>query len=164
MTPQLAQSLQAWKSVSKHNSEEDWVFPTRTRECSNKPVRYNNLLCRDLKKACKDLGVQGINWKLLRHSFATAAVAHGVDPVTLQSIMGHRDVRTTYKYYAHVDEDVRKCWTLELSKRLYSSSKGKKGSLLVDRRTRQRGHFARFDDTVMAQVMTQNRVGKGNSE
>ena len=119
MTPPLAQSLKAWKEISKPTSNDEWVFPARTRDGSNMPVRYNNLLRRDLKNACAKLGVQGINWKFLRHCFGTAAVKSGVDPITLQSIMGHKSITTTLKYYAHVDEDVRKAWTLELNQRMY---------------------------------------------
>jgi integrase len=163
MTPQLARSLQAWKSISKYNGDEDWVFPARARQGSHMPVRYDNLLRRDLKRVCRELGVQGVDWKLLRHCFATAAVARGVDPVTLESIMGHRDIRTTYKYYAHVDEDVRKAWTLELAKRLYSSPEANKTITVVGCKARQHGHSVRFDDTVMTQVLTRKVAGKVKS-
>jgi integrase len=157
ITPQLAQSLREWKSISQHNGDEDWVFPARTRECSNKPVRYNNLLRRDLKKACKDLGVRGINWKLLRHTFATVAVARGVDPVTLRNIMGHKDIRTTLTYYAHVDEEVRKNWILELSKRLYSPKKRVKST---GRKAHRHGRFGEIDATAGLKVMPQKFAGR----
>ncbi len=159
MTPSLARSLKAWKEISKPKSDDDWVFPARTRNGSDKPVRYNNLLRRDLKKACDHLGVKGLNWKLLRHCFATAAVKQGVDPITLQSIMGHRSITTTLKYYAHVDEEVRKAWTLELSKRMYSgaSEKVKTGGCKGCRP----GRLTKIDATVMPQLMPQRSVRKG---
>ena len=106
-----------------------------------------------------DLGVKGLNWKLLRHCFATAAVKQGVDPITLQSIMGHRSITTTLKYYAHVDEEVRKAWTLELSKRMYSgaSEKVKTGG----RKGCRTGRLTKIDATVMPQLMPQRSVRKG---
>jgi integrase len=160
MTPQLAQSLKAWKSISKHDGLDDWVFPARTRDGSNMPVRYNNLLRRDLKKASEKLGVPGINWKILRHSFASAAVKQGVDPITLQSIMGHKSIRTTLEYYAHVDEDVRKAWTLELSKRMYSGKRATSEARTAACKSRRGGRLAKNDVTVMTQVMSQGRAGK----
>lgn len=43
----------------------------------------------------------------LRHSFATALVAKGVDVLTVQSLLGHESVATT-QVYAHVQDDARK--------------------------------------------------------
>jgi hypothetical protein len=63
--------------------------------------------------------------------------------VTLQSIMGHRDIRTTYKYYAHVDATTRKAWIEKLGKRMYSTLKAIKPVRCEGRQTRR---SAGFDD------------------
>lgn len=41
----------------------------------------------------------------LRKSFATIAVKAGIDPKVLQSIMGHKNISTTYNIYAEVRAD-----------------------------------------------------------
>lgn len=157
LTPKLAGRLRDW--ILRHNlhDPDDWLFPARSRQGSNKPVNYSNLLRRDLKKVCKELGTVGITWKLLRHCFATAAVAEGVDPVTLQAIMGHRDIRTTYAYYALVNEEVRKGWTLKLAKRMYT---GKSASRKVTACKARGGHFLKSDGTATPKVMAQRMMGK----
>jgi integrase/recombinase XerD len=48
-----------------------------------------------------------------RHSFATAALAGGVDLETLRDVLGHADLATTAGYLHAVDE--RKRRTPELS-------------------------------------------------
>ncbi len=161
ITPQLAERLRDWISSNNLHNPDDWLFPARSREGSNKPVNYSNLLRRHLKKICRELDVEGITWKLLRHCFATAAVAAGVDPVTLQAILGHRDIRTTYKYYAHVNEETRKTWILELSKRMYASRRGARGNTPgVGHRAPRHGRFTKTDATVMPQLMPQRSVRK----
>lgn len=155
LTPELAGRLRDWILSHNLHDPDDWLFPARSRKGSNKPVNYSNLLRRDLKKVCKELGTAGITWKLLRHCFATAAVAAGVDPVTLQAIMGHQDIRTTYQYYAHVKEDVRKKWILELSKRMYASPKHVARAKAGSRNAPGHGQLTRIDDTANRKVMTQ---------
>lgn len=47
----------------------------------------------------------------LRASFATALVAEGVDPLTLQALMGHERLATTLKSYTALDEaQLREVW------------------------------------------------------
>jgi len=47
----------------------------------------------------------------LRASFASALVAAGVDPLTLQSLMGHASVATTLKSYTDLEEaELREIW------------------------------------------------------
>jgi integrase len=45
---------------------------------------------------------QNISPYYLRHTFATKCIEKGVDPRTLQHLMGHENISTTMKYYTHV--------------------------------------------------------------
>ena len=41
---------------------------------------------------------------MLRHTGCTRAAENGMDPKTLQTIMGHGNLQTTMKVYNHVDD------------------------------------------------------------
>ena len=44
----------------------------------------------------------------LRHTFATAAIAHGVDIKTVSSFMGHANAAMTMNTYADADPDAKR--------------------------------------------------------
>jgi integrase len=57
-----------------------------------------------LRAAGELAGITGFTPASLRHSFATAAATRwGIAPALLQRLMGHTDIRTTMRYYVHVD-------------------------------------------------------------
>lgn len=49
----------------------------------------------------KNINMHGATAHVLRHTYATMAAGTGIDPKTLQSIMGHADIQTTMNRYAH---------------------------------------------------------------
>jgi integrase len=80
-----------------------WVFPNRRGNpwsggaCGYRPIDK-------LRAAGERAGVKDFTPKSLRHSFATiAATLWMIPPATLQRWMGHTDIRTTMKYYVHLD-------------------------------------------------------------
>ena len=59
------------------------------------------------KRACKDVGIEGISiYEGCKHSFATDAVARGVQERHLQAFLGHADVRSTRRYARLADAGV----------------------------------------------------------
>jgi len=51
------------------------------------------------EKACEEVGIEGISiYEGCKHSFATDAVARGVQERHLQAFLGHADVRSTRRY------------------------------------------------------------------
>jgi integrase len=44
----------------------------------------------------------------LRHTFATAAIAEGVDVKTIQESLGHHDPGFTLRVYGHAHEEMKK--------------------------------------------------------
>lgn len=89
----------------KENSVGDWIFPNfyKPEEPLNPQSAYTHLKVL-LKKAELPL----IRFHDLRHTFATHAIAGGVDAKTLSGILGHTNTSFTLDTYTHVTTDVQK--------------------------------------------------------
>ena len=61
-----------------------------------------------LKTLLRYAGVPPVRFHDLRHTFATHALANGVDPKTLSSILGHTNASFTLDTYTHVTMDMQK--------------------------------------------------------
>ena len=57
---------------------------------------------RDIANICKKCGVERFTAHALRATFATRAIESGMNPKTLQEILGHSDIKVTMNIYAHV--------------------------------------------------------------
>lgn len=55
----------------------------------------------DIKRICKMAGLKYFGVHALRDTFATRCVESGMQPKTLQTIMGHSDISMTMNLYAH---------------------------------------------------------------
>lgn len=82
-------------------SEENYVI-TKDGSPLEDPRILNKHLAADLKR----LGLPRISCHGLRHSYATAAVSAGIEMRVLQTLLGHEDIQTTAKYYAHVPQEI----------------------------------------------------------
>ena len=89
----------------KENSVSDWIFPNfyKPEEPLNPQSAYTHLKVL-LKKAELPL----IRFHDLRHTFATHAIAGGVDAKTLSGILGHTNASFTLDTYTHVTTDMQK--------------------------------------------------------
>lgn len=63
-------------------------------------LNWNNWRRRDWSEALAGTGIKPRNPYQLRHTFATLALEQGVPLELLTEQMGHRDIRTTKRYYA----------------------------------------------------------------
>ena len=83
----------------------DWIFPNfyHPENPINPQSAYTHLKVL-LKKAELPL----IRFHDLRHTFATHAIAGGVDAKTLSSILGHTNASFTLDTYTHVTTDMQK--------------------------------------------------------
>lgn len=61
-----------------------------------------------LKRHCVREGLRWVPPKDLRHSWATVAVASGVDISVVSRYLGHSDISTTARYYLHHEDAVLK--------------------------------------------------------
>jgi integrase len=81
------------------------VFSAR----NGSPLSRRNLLNRQLKPVCKELGLTGVNWHWLRHANATMLDAVGAPLGTVQALLGHSSAELTRDTYIHcVPADARR--------------------------------------------------------
>ncbi len=73
---------------------------------------WGNLLAvanvdRDIAKICERAGIEKFTAHAFRDTFATICIERGMNPKTLQSILGHSDFNLTMSLYAHSMEDTK---------------------------------------------------------
>lgn len=56
---------------------------------------------RHFDKLVKQLGLEGVHFHTLRHTFATRLLELGTDVKTVSVLLGHSSTRTTLEFYAH---------------------------------------------------------------
>ena len=83
----------------------EWIFPDPVKpEMPTDPgTSYNRL-----KVLLKQAGLPDIRFHDLRHTFATHALASGVDIKTLSGILGHTQAAFTLDTYTHTTGDMQK--------------------------------------------------------
>lgn len=87
-------------SGSQLNGYEKYVFlneegmPTRSQV-------YN----RSLTAIAKRVGIENLTMHSLRHSYATRCIENGMNPKTLQEVLGHSDVMLTMNLYVHTTDE-----------------------------------------------------------
>ena len=89
----------------KARSYSEWIFPDPLRP--ERPTRPNAAYVR-MKELLKKAGLPSIRFHDLRHTFATHALASGVDAKTLSCILGHTKASFTLDTYAHVTGDMQR--------------------------------------------------------
>lgn len=68
-------------------------------------VADSNHVSEQIRHICKKAGIQSFGAHAFRDTFATRAAASGMQPKTLQEILGHSDISITMNLYTHVLED-----------------------------------------------------------
>ena len=89
----------------KKHSCSQWIFPNPLRPEAplNPSAAY-----RQLKKILQEAGLPELRFHDLRHTFATHALASGVDAKTLSGILGHTKASFTLDTYTHTTGDMQK--------------------------------------------------------
>ena len=83
----------------------EWIFPSLL--APERPTSPNAAYQR-LKDNLRGAGLPDIRFHDLRHTFATHALASGVDAKTLSGILGHTNASFTLDTYTHVTTDMQK--------------------------------------------------------
>ena len=80
-----------------------WIFPNplKPEAPMNPSTAYHQL-----KKLLEENGLPGLRFHDLRHTFATHALANGVDAKTLSGILGHTKASFTVDTYTHTTTDM----------------------------------------------------------
>ncbi len=63
---------------------------------------------KDIDALCRAAGIERFTAHAFRDTFATRAIESGMQPKTLQEILGHADIGVTMNLYAHVMEDTKR--------------------------------------------------------
>lgn len=75
---------------------EGYVISTnRSPYCEPRTVQQR------FKEITDEIGLEGVTFHTLRHTFATRCIEAGFDAKTLSEILGHSDVKTTLNRYVH---------------------------------------------------------------
>lgn len=88
----------------KISSYSQWIFPDPIRP--ERPIPPGRAYTR-MKELLKEAGLPSIRFHDLRHTFATHALASGVDAKTLAGILGHTKASFTLDTYTHVTGDMQ---------------------------------------------------------
>ncbi len=101
----LPSSTAALLSKRKASALTEWIFPNplKPEQPTNPGSAY-----RQLKVLLKQAGLPNIRFHDLRHTFATHALASGVDVKTLSGILGHTRAAFTLDTYTHTTGDMQK--------------------------------------------------------
>ena len=89
----------------KETAVSEWIFPNIYEP--EKPMHPDYAYHR-LKTLLKQAELPLIRFHDLRHTFATHALAGGVDAKTLSGILGHTNASFTLDTYTHVTTDMQK--------------------------------------------------------
>lgn len=101
LPPSVRKVLAEYKTMV--NSK--WLFPSPKKE--DLPIRPSVVSFR-LRKILNHAGCEPVRFHDLRHTFATNALAHGMDIKTLSTILGHVSSATTLNTYSHVTDEMRR--------------------------------------------------------
>ena len=89
----------------RKSSMTEWIFPNPLKP--EQPTRPSGAYDRT-KLLLKQAGLPEIRFHDLRHTFATHALASGVDVKTLSGILGHTRAAFTLDTYTHTTGDMQK--------------------------------------------------------
>jgi integrase len=92
----LLKILRKWKAKQDKEVEGDWVFPSPV---TGHPYSDSTILTNYLKPTAEELGITGLGWHTLRHSYKSWLADAKVDPAKMKDLMRHADISTTMNVY-----------------------------------------------------------------
>ena len=98
----LFEQMEINKALQKRNFY-NIIFQSAITGTIIQPERVN----KEIKRMCKLAGLEHFTSHALRDTFATRAIESGMNPKTLQMILGHSDISMTMNLYCHVMEDTK---------------------------------------------------------
>jgi integrase len=106
MTSETVTMLQQYLKNHWKDNPQGFLFPNRR----NRPCKRANVVKFGLWPILKRLGhpTRGFGLHAFRHALGTALADKRVSPKVVQSILRHADIKTTLRYYVHVDDDVQR--------------------------------------------------------
>lgn len=103
LLPEVKALLLEWKAhLREAGLDGGFVFPALSGP--EVPIAPRNL-DRAWRELLQRAGLPHYRFHDLRHTFATRAVASGIDPKTVAALLGHSTVVMTLQIYAHVERE-----------------------------------------------------------
>jgi integrase len=95
----IPMSDQAAAALDRVSKRDDFIAQNELVFCNalGRPLD-GSALRRRYKRARDCAGMRPLRWHDLRHTFGSTLAANGIDLVTIKSVMGHADLKTTERY------------------------------------------------------------------
>ena len=94
--------LERLTTLKRSCNDDDYFLTGKTTYIE--PRAYNIFY----KKQLSLIGVTYKNFHVLRHTFATSCIKHGIDIKTVSELLGHSSVKITLDKYVHSDMDMKR--------------------------------------------------------
>jgi len=89
---ELIEMARSFKKKNNYKALEIFLSTSGHRYAGHDSIRKVTI------KTCEKIGLRRINPHLLRHTFITRLIEKGADPISVQEIVGHTDIKTLLKY------------------------------------------------------------------
>ena len=109
----------------KEKTDSRWMFPSPVVD---DVPRNPNTMQKKIRKVLERADCKRIRFHDLRHTFATTALANGMDIKTLSSIIGHVSSSTTLDIYLHSTDKMQKEAAKSIDKGIRGVSSKEKAS------------------------------------
>ena len=94
--------ISMFSDLKSYHSDEDYFLTGSQRY--TEPRTYSTKYKRFLKR----IEVPHRNFHVLRHTFATECIRHGIDVKTVSELLGHSSVKITLEKYVHSDIELKR--------------------------------------------------------
>lgn len=99
-------AAQRFKNNALHGEQVTGIDETLFKALRGGLVK-DSLVNEDIRRICDKAGLDRFSVHAFRDSFATRCVESGMQPKTLQDLMGHSDINMTMNLYAHVMDETK---------------------------------------------------------